>query len=125
MQRGPEVKFPAFVRLFLPSVAVLAFVAVAACGGSAGQRLYRHGGCVKCHGVHLKGSHLAPSLKRLGERWAAEELGKFLVDPLGYKEMDARLKTLAKRYPAPMPVFTMADSDRKLLVEYLLEASAR
>jgi len=125
MQRSPERRRLALVWSGFLGAALLTCLATTSCGSSTGQRLYRHGGCVKCHGVKLKGSHLAPSLKGLNERWSPEDLGRFLQNPLGYKEIDPRLKKLAKRYPAPMPVFTMSDADRKQLVAYLLNDSGK
>jgi mono/diheme cytochrome c family protein len=106
-------------------IAALAAVLLGACGGTTGQRLYRHGGCARCHGARLTGSHLAPSLKDLDQRWTREDLDRFLRDPLGYKETDPRLKELARRYPAPMPPFVMRDADRRLLIDYLMETSRR
>ena len=106
-------------------IAAVGLTMILACGGTTGQRLYRHGGCARCHGAHLAGSHLAPSLKGLEDRWTREELDRFLQDPLGYKEADPRLKELAKRYPAPMPPFVMRDVERRQLIEYLMEASGK
>jgi hypothetical protein len=48
---------------------------------------------------------------------------RFLTNPLAYKDRDRRLKTLARRYPAPMPMFIMGDSDRGRLVDFLLSST--
>lgn len=104
-------------------LAAVCLALLAGCGGTTGQRLYRHGGCARCHGARLTGSHLAPSLKGLEARWTREDLERFLQDPMGYKETDPRLKKLARRYPAPMPPFTMGDENRQKLIDYLMEAS--
>ena len=104
-------------------LAVVVWAVVNGCSGPAGKHIYRHSGCVKCHGTHLKGSHLGPSLLGLKNRWERQELVRFLTNPLAYKDRDKRLKTLARRYPAPMPMFIMGDADRERLVDFLLSVT--
>ncbi len=93
------------------------------CGESAGQGVYRSGGCPSCHGRQLEGSNLAPSLKGLAGPWTRDELRGFLKNPSSYVKEDPRMREMAKRYLAPMPAVTMSDDQMDLLLDYLMGAS--
>ena len=119
----------------LAGIAVLALLAggaVLACsGGSAdggdrrGKKLYAAMGCLACHGATGAGGALAPPLEDLGQHWTRERIAVYLSDPSGWVEKDERLKALKQRYSLQMPALTIAEEDRLVLADHVLELSAR
>lgn len=93
------------------------------CTASPGRKVYLESGCARCHGGGLSGTQLGPSLKDLRQNWGKDELRKFLKSPNRYKKQNERLQRIAARFRVPMPAFSMDDSSRGRLADYLLEQS--
>ena len=93
------------------------------CGESPpGRSLYTDSGCARCHASDLSGTRLGPPLRGMAEHWDEAGLVAFLEAPDRIRVEDDRLRAVAERYPAPMPVFIMSDSARSTLATYLLSA---
>ncbi len=58
-----------------------AAAAVAAGGGSKGERVYRQAGCAKCHTIGAGGGVLGPDLTAIGARHRPDYLRRALLDP--------------------------------------------
>lgn len=112
------------------SILLLLLATTLGCGGSEGPpvdretegyRTYVNLRCLRCHGPDLAGTHKAPTLAGLAERWEREELIAFLRDPRSHEARDPRLRALAKKYQAhEMPPYDIVDTTMDVLVDFLL-----
>ena len=53
--------------------------------GSDGERLFFTEGCYGCHTIGALGTPLGPDLSRVGLRYTADQLARWLADPAGEK----------------------------------------
>ena len=104
-------------------IVVTLSVLAGACEKEAGRQAYVDSGCGRCHGSDLSGTRLGPRLTDLKANWNVETLEAYRARPEAVRGDHARLDSLARHFPAPMPQFVMADSVRKALVTYLLVSS--
>jgi cytochrome c len=108
-------------------------VVLASCSGPAepveeGARLYAELGCAKCHGEQLEGKRTAPPLLGLAEHWDAEGLTRFVLDPVSFEPVPARIREIREATPLRMPPLANADDAQvATLIDYLLrqEKAAR
>jgi cytochrome c oxidase subunit 2 len=49
--------------------------------GSRGERVFFEEGCYGCHTIGAVGTPLGPDLSRVGDRYSAEHLARWLADP--------------------------------------------
>ncbi len=87
---------------------------------SPGYQVYKDSGCIRCHGIDLKGGDRGPTLLYLSDYWEQEELVEFLKNPSRYKEDVPRLDQLSQQYREAMPSVVISEEDRKKLSEFLL-----
>lgn len=92
----------------------LLIVAAGACARPAreslvqrGQGVFERSGCYSCHTVGRVGTPLAPDLSRIGAKYPADYLARWLRDPA------------AQRPHANMPALELTDSDIQALAAYL------
>jgi mono/diheme cytochrome c family protein len=79
--------------------------------------------CSICHGAALEGRPgMAPALTAAKANWKSEaELTKYLADPQGYADKDARLGAQRDKYSMRMPAIpTMTDADRLAMARWIL-----
>ena len=103
--------------------AAVAVTLLACTEGDPGRSVYKESGCPRCHASDLSGTRLGPPLNRVPSDWGRRELLAFLEAPDKVRIENTRLKQIAEKYPAPMPLFLMSDSTRAQLADYLLSAS--
>ena len=72
-----------------------------------GQKVFERSGCYSCHTVGRVGTPLAPDLSRIGAKYPAEYLARWLRDPA------------AQRPHANMPALELTDTDIQALAAYL------
>ena len=63
---------------------------------------------------------MGPPLSRAGDHWTREDLAEFISEPSRFVEGDARLRTVAAAYRAPMPGVTLDLEQRLLLADHVL-----
>jgi len=64
---------------------------------------------------------MAPPLKGISNHWpSVEEMAKYLANPQGYANADARLKHAGDGYSLKMPAIPMTDAERLALAKWVL-----
>lgn len=99
-------------RLVLPLVLALAAVvppaAVAADDiAERGREVFMKNGCHGCHTIGAMGSRIGPDLSRVGFKYRAEYIERWLRDPTFL------------RPSAHMPALELTDTDIQILARYL------
>jgi cytochrome c553 len=120
--------------------AMMAMMAITACGGertgrapSAGgdppqsathpsnpEQMFQQWGCALCHGPDGRGTDTAPALSNLREHWTPETLAAYVLAPQDWRTSDPRLGDLAARYPVEMPPTNRPETERRALATWLL-----
>lgn len=109
------------------SALLLAGLALApGCGSSSsdgpvdGAQLFVSYTCSQCHRHEGQGGPLGPPLRGLSERWAREDLARYLRDPKSFVDKDGRLQALARNYNMQMPGIRIDDERLAKLLDYVL-----
>jgi cytochrome c oxidase subunit 2 len=97
------------LALSLASLALLAVAQPAAADGAAdeGRAVFMKNGCHGCHTIGKIGTPLGPDLSRVGFKYRAEYIERWLRDP-SYM-----------RPSAHMPALELTDADIRVLARYL------
>jgi mono/diheme cytochrome c family protein len=72
-----------------------------------GQAVFQHSGCHSCHVIGVVGTPIGPDLSRVGGRYPAEYLARWLRDPA------------LQRPSAHMPALELSEADVQALAAYL------
>jgi cytochrome c oxidase subunit 2 len=81
--------------------------------GSRGERLFFAEGCYGCHTIGAVGTPLGPDLSRVGLRYTADQLARWLADPS------------AERPGAHMPQLELDPQDIDALATFLVGLRGR
>jgi len=90
--------------------------------GASGHEIFSVSDCASCHGEHLAGTSMGPSLTSLREHWTDENLADYLSHPAAWIARDSRLKKLDDDFWFSMPDFdNLSDLERMRLANWLLK----